>query len=95
MISSPLFRPGDIVHWRHDLQAGARYDMLSRDRDAVRISPYAGAWISNHAGIQACVDGMTVIGNYVIDGLYGITDTMLQEATRIEKFLAPRGGIEF
>ena len=87
MISSPLFRPGDTVHYCQNLQPCCTYRMLHKPSTDCEINPTSGMWCINHKGVATVIDELTVAGKYMTGGLIGICDEMFAEAVRIAPYL--------
>lgn len=87
MISSPLFRPGDRVHYINNLTAGNTYPMIHQPDTDCRISEYANSWCRNNSGNVAEITEITSSGTYWTDAVCDTCDMLYQEAARVGAYL--------
>lgn len=87
MISSPLFRPGDRLHYINNLTTGNTYPMIHQPDTDCRISEYANSWCRNNSGNVAEITEITSSGTYWADAVCGTCDMLYQEAARVGAYL--------
>lgn len=97
MISSPLFRAGDKIHWRKDLCTGTQYDTLFCGDASCHISSYAYDWVGSHAGRPVDICGISRYSGYLTFEFEpdGLPDTLFDETMRVARFLNMEGGNVF
>lgn len=86
MISSYLFRPGDRLHFRHDLHTHTEYVMI-HDEDINCQTGSAEQWVADNKGKDVVIEGMSGIDRYTANGIFCLTDTIFDEGERIAKYL--------
>lgn len=87
MISSQLFRPNDVVHFREDLAPNRTYKMLHKPSDDCTTAPGSGSWCRLNSGDQAVIADHSATGKYIVSDIAGLCDEMFQEAVRIAPYL--------
>ena len=87
MISSQLFRPNDVVHYREDLAPNRTYSMLHKPSDDCTTAPGSGSWCRLNSGEQAVIADYSSTGKYIVSDIPGLCDEMFQEAVRIASYL--------
>lgn len=87
MISSQLFRPNDVVHFREDLAPNRTYKMLHKPSDDCATSPGSGSWCRLNSGEPTVIAEHSATGKYIVDDIPGLCDEMFQEAVRIAPYL--------
>ena len=89
MISSSLFRPNDVVHYRDDLRASIHYPMLYDTSIDCTVSRD----VEQYRGDAAHIADTVYLGRYRVGVWMGWSDTCFREGARIGKFLKTEGGI--
>lgn len=87
MMSSQLFRPNDVVHFREDLAPNRAYKMLHKPSDDCVTSPGSGSWCRLNSGEPTVIAEHSATGKYIVDDIPGLCDEMFQEAVRIAPYL--------
>ena len=86
MISSPLFRAGDRVRYRKDLQTHTEYYMIWNDNQSCGTGSSV-LWVDDHRGEPIVIAAINTNELYTADGLSCLVDTIFEEGARIRKYL--------